>query len=41
MDCEMIYTTGGFRVARVSVIDARGKQVFDELVRMDDDVYVM
>ncbi|XP_006460258.1 hypothetical protein AGABI2DRAFT_177880 [Agaricus bisporus var. bisporus H97] len=41
MDCEMIYTTGGFRVARVSLVDARGKEVFDELVRMDDDVYVI
>lgn len=41
MDCEMIHTTGGFRVARVSVIDAKGKEVFDELIRMDDDVYVI
>lgn len=41
MDCEMIYTTGGLRVARVSVIDGKGKQVFDELVRMDDGVHVM
>lgn len=41
MDCEMIYTTGGFRVARVSVIDGKGKEVFDELIKMDEDVHVM
>ena len=41
LDCEMVYTTGGMRVARVSVVDGSGKQVLDELVRMDDDVDVM
>lgn len=41
LDCEMVYTTGGFRVARVSVVDAAGQQIFDELVRMDDGVEVM
>lgn len=41
LDCEMIYTTGGFRVARVSVVDGSGKEVFDQLVRMDDGVHVM
>jgi hypothetical protein len=41
IDCEMVYTTGGMRVARVSVVDGSGKQVFDELVRMDDGVEVM
>lgn len=41
LDCEMIYTTGGMRVARVSVVDGVGKEVFDELVRMDDGVEVM
>ena len=41
LDCEMIYTTGGFRVARVSIVDGSGKEVFDQLVRMDDGVYVM
>lgn len=44
MDCEMVYTTGGFRCARVSVIDSTGVEVFDELVRMDpgvDVVYVV
>jgi len=38
LDCEMIYTTGGFRIARVSVVDASGKEVFDELIKMDDGV---
>lgn len=37
----MIYTTGGSRVARVSVIDGSGKEVLDELIRMDDGVQVM
>jgi len=41
MDCEMIYTTGGMRVARVSIVDGSGKEVFDEFIRMDDDVHVM
>lgn len=41
LDCEMIYTTGGMRVARVSVVDGSGAEVFDEIVRMDDDVEVM
>jgi RNA exonuclease 1 len=41
MDCEMIYTTGGFRVARVSVVDGKGKEVFDEVIQMDEDVHVM
>jgi RNA exonuclease len=41
IDCEMIYTTGGMRVARVSVVDGDGQQVFDEFVRMDDGVKVI
>ena len=41
LDCEMVYTTGGFRIARVSVIDAGGKEVFDEFVKMDDGVEVV
>lgn len=41
MDCEMIYSTGGVRVARVSVVDGSGKEIFDEHVRMDDGVEVM
>ena len=41
LDCEMIYTTGGFRVGRVSIVDGSGKEVFDQLVRMDDGVHVM
>ncbi|KAI0254695.1 ribonuclease H-like protein [Lactifluus subvellereus] len=41
LDCEMVYTTGGFRIARVSVIDARGKEVFDEFIKMDDGVEVV
>ncbi|KAJ7228576.1 ribonuclease H-like domain-containing protein [Mycena pura] len=41
LDCEMIYTTGGMRVARVSIVDGAGSEVFDELVRMDDGVEVI
>ncbi|KAF8591528.1 hypothetical protein K439DRAFT_904379 [Ramaria rubella] len=41
LDCEMIYTTGGMRVARVSVVDGDGKEVFDEVVRMDEGVKVI
>ena len=41
LDCEMIYSTGGVRVARVSVVDGAGKEVFDEVVKMDDGVDVM
>lgn len=41
LDCEMIYTTGGSRVARVSVVDGSGTEVFDEFVRMDEGVEVM
>ncbi len=37
----MISTTGGSRVARVSVVDGAGKEVFDQLVRMDEGVEVM
>jgi RNA exonuclease 1 len=37
----MVYTTGGLRVARVSVVDGSGKEVFDELVRMDEGVNIM
>ena len=41
LDCEMIYTTGGMRVARVSVVDAAGKELLDKFVRMDEGVEVM
>ncbi|OJT04159.1 hypothetical protein TRAPUB_5204 [Trametes pubescens] len=41
LDCEMIYTTGGMRVARVSVVDSAGQEIFDEYVRMDEGVEVI
>lgn len=41
LDCEMIYTTGGMRVARVSAVDGDGKEVFDKHVRMDEGVHVV
>jgi RNA exonuclease 1 len=41
LDCEMVYSTGGFHIARVSVVDASGKEVFDEFIKMDDGVEVV
>ena len=41
LDCEMVYSTGGMRVARVSVVDGAGREIFDEIIRMDDGVEVM
>ncbi|KAH6915355.1 Rexo1 protein [Coprinopsis sp. MPI-PUGE-AT-0042] len=41
LDCEMIYTTGGMRVARISIVDGAGKEVFDEFIRMDEGVEVI
>ncbi|KAG9317409.1 ribonuclease H-like protein [Chiua virens] len=41
LDCEMIYTTGGMHVARVSVVDGAGTEIFDQLVRLDDGVEVV
>ncbi|KAH7105535.1 ribonuclease H-like domain-containing protein [Auriculariales sp. MPI-PUGE-AT-0066] len=41
LDCEMVYTTGGMRLARISVVDAAGRIVFDELVRMEPGITVM
>jgi RNA exonuclease 1 len=37
----MVYTTGGMSIARVSVVDGSGKEIFDELVRLDDNVELM
>lgn len=41
VDCEMIYTTAGMRLAHVSVIDGAGNVVLDEPVRLEEDVKVM
>ncbi|KAF9569297.1 hypothetical protein CPC08DRAFT_677931 [Agrocybe pediades] len=41
LDCEMIYTTGGMRVARVSIVDGRGKEILDEFIKMDEGVDVI
>lgn len=41
LDCEMVYTTGGMRVARVSCVDGGGTPVLDEFVKMDEGVDVM
>lgn len=37
----MLYTTGGFRVARVSLVSGSGATVLDEFVRMDPDVHIV
>ncbi|KAL1743763.1 hypothetical protein HDZ31DRAFT_83208 [Schizophyllum fasciatum] len=41
LDCEMIYTTGGMRVARVSLINGAGATIFDDFVKMDEGVEVL
>lgn len=41
LDCEMVYTTAGMSVARVSAVDGKGEEVFDHLVRMSDGVDVL
>ncbi|KAF9152537.1 RNA exonuclease 3, partial [Mortierella sp. AD010] len=38
MDCEMCYTTGGFELIRISVIDKTGKPIMDELVKPKNTV---
>ncbi|KAL5636456.1 hypothetical protein ACGC1H_000424 [Rhizoctonia solani] len=41
LDCEMIYTTAGMSIARVSVIDGAGKCVYDKLMKLDPGVDVL
>ncbi|KAG8948087.1 RNA exonuclease 3 [Tulasnella sp. 424] len=41
IDCEMIYTTAGMSVARVSVVNAAGEAVFDELIKSTPGVDVL
>lgn len=41
IDCEMIYTTAGMSLARVSGVDHKGEEVFDHLVRMNEGVEVV
>ncbi|KAH8830486.1 ribonuclease H-like protein [Flagelloscypha sp. PMI_526] len=41
LDCEMCYTTGGMRVARVSCVDGNATTVFDEFVKMDEGVEII
>ncbi|KAG0355857.1 RNA exonuclease 3 [Gamsiella multidivaricata] len=38
MDCEMCYTTGGFELIRISVVDIAGKPIMDELVKPKQEV---
>ncbi|VDP41393.1 unnamed protein product [Soboliphyme baturini] len=33
LDCEMVYTTLGYELARITVIDTNLRQVYDEIVR--------
>jgi RNA exonuclease 1 len=37
----MVYTTAGMSIARVSVVDGSGKEVFDEQIRLDEGVDMM
>ncbi|KAF9091719.1 RNA exonuclease 3 [Mortierella sp. GBA35] len=41
MDCEMCYTTGGFELIRISVVDKMGKVIMDELVKPSHPVLDM
>ncbi|KAF9934727.1 RNA exonuclease 3 [Linnemannia zychae] len=41
MDCEMCYTTGGFELVRISVVDKLGKVIMDELVKPNHQVLDM
>lgn len=41
IDCEMVHTTAGMSVARVSCVDHKGEEVFDHLVRMSEGVDVV
>ncbi|KAG0290725.1 RNA exonuclease 3 [Linnemannia gamsii] len=41
MDCEMCYTTGGFEMIRISVVDKLGKPIMDELVKPHNPVLDM
>ncbi|KAF8305388.1 hypothetical protein DL93DRAFT_2172643 [Clavulina sp. PMI_390] len=41
IDCEMIYTTAGMSMARVSGVNKDGAEIFDYLVRMDKGVDVV
>ncbi|WOO85734.1 Exonuclease GOR [Vanrija pseudolonga] len=38
MDCEMIYTTSGSSLARVTIVDEDGAALLDELVRPRSDI---
>lgn len=38
LDCEMIYTSKGLELARVTVVDINGKIVYDEFVKPDNKV---
>jgi RNA exonuclease 1 len=41
LDCEMIYTTGGMRLAHVSIVDGGGNPILNEPVRLEENVEVM
>lgn len=41
MDCEMVYTTAGMSVARVSVVDNKGNEILDSLVRLSEGVTLL
>ena len=38
LDCEMSYTTGGCELTRVTVINADGKTVYEQLVKPDNPI---
>jgi RNA exonuclease 1 len=38
LDCELVYTTAGLSLARLTVVDDRGNAVLDEFVRPEGTV---
>ena len=38
LDCEMIYTTRGMEIGRVTVVDMKGEAALEQLIRPENDV---
>ena len=38
LDCEMVYTTMGYSVARLSVVNYKGEKIMDELIKPPGEI---